>query len=77
MNTSSAARVSQSTRSPSWNGQGQVVPAGKHAEYYPILFIEPSEKNQWMLGFDIESNPKYRAAIGGRQPRGNRLLAPA
>jgi len=44
------------------NGRGEVVPAGMRAQYFPILFIEPSAKNQSLIGFDIQSNPSCREA---------------
>ena len=42
--SSPATRASPSTRSPSGMSSGQFVPAGTRAEYWPILFIEPSGK---------------------------------
>ena len=42
--------------------RGRHVSAGKRAEYYPVLFIEPFEKNKSKLGFDLLSVPAYRAA---------------
>jgi PAS domain S-box-containing protein len=42
---------------------GRFVPAGRRAEYWPILFIEPARENKKFLGYDIDSNPTYRKAL--------------
>ncbi len=44
------------------DARGRYVPAGKRAEYCPILFVEPFEKYKSMLGFDLYSYPACRAA---------------
>lgn len=45
------------------NDRGQLIPADKRDEYYPILFAEPSEEDQSWLGFDLGSSPACRMAI--------------
>ena len=42
---------------------GRFVSAGRRAEYWPILFIEPAGENKSFFGFDIESNSTYREAL--------------
>jgi PAS domain S-box-containing protein len=44
------------------NGRGETVLAAIRADYFPILFIEPADKNRPSLGIDIQSNPRYRLA---------------
>ncbi|NPV56092.1 MAG: PAS domain S-box protein [Anaerolineae bacterium] len=45
------------------DAQGQPVTANVRDDYYPILYIAPLEGNEFALGFDFASNPKYLAAI--------------
>ena len=41
-----------------WAGLGQRITAGSRAEYYPILFSEPSSGDTSDLGFDLASMPE-------------------
>ncbi len=43
--------------------RGQFIRAAEHAEYYPVLFLEPLDagKNKNMLGFDVLSNGECSA----------------
>jgi PAS domain S-box-containing protein len=43
--------------------RGSPIPARARAEYWPILFIEPPDKNQSLLGFDIRSSASCRDAM--------------
>jgi PAS domain S-box-containing protein len=36
--------------------QGQMVPAGARAEYFPVFYLEPYKGNETALGFDLGSN---------------------
>ena len=36
---------------------GEMVPAEERAEYYPVGYVEPWEKNRKALGFDLASSP--------------------
>jgi PAS domain S-box-containing protein len=45
------------------NGAKNLVPVGEKENYFPILFLEPYEGNQEVLGFDISSDPKRRQAL--------------
>ncbi|HDN25818.1 MAG TPA: PAS domain S-box protein [Thioploca sp.] len=36
--------------------QGQMVPAGTRAEYFPVFYVEPYKGNETALGFDLASN---------------------
>ena len=38
--------------------QGNMVPIGVQAEYFPVYYIEPYEGNEAALGFDLSSNPR-------------------
>jgi PAS domain S-box-containing protein len=44
------------------NDRGESVCAGARGEYFPILFVKSADKNQDLLGLDIRSDPRYRAA---------------
>jgi PAS domain S-box-containing protein len=44
------------------NKRGEVVRAAARAEYFPVLFVKPTDKNEDLLGLDIWSDPTYRAA---------------
>ncbi len=55
--------------------RGQYVPAGKRAEYCPILFVEPFEKYKSMLGFDLCSYPVCRAATERAMATGRQAAA--
>jgi PAS domain S-box-containing protein len=43
--------------------QGQMVPAARRAEYFPVYYVEPLASNELALGFDLASNSARRAAI--------------
>jgi PAS domain S-box-containing protein len=43
--------------------RGGMVSAGRRTEYYPVVFVEPFEKNESLFGFDLFSNPVYRDAM--------------
>jgi PAS domain S-box-containing protein len=46
------------------DGSGKFfIAASTRAEYCPIVYVEPAEKQESLLGFDIESTPECRAAI--------------
>jgi len=45
------------------NGAGQVVPAGRRAEYFPVLYLEPVPGNEPALGLDLAAQPQRRAAL--------------
>lgn len=44
-------------------GQGGFVSAARREQYFPLLFIEPREKYQELLGFDVGSLPGHLAAM--------------
>ena len=45
-------------------GEGAaLIPARPRAEYVPVLFIEPPERNALALGFDLESDPLRRGCL--------------
>ncbi len=55
--------------------RGRYVPAGKRAEYCPILFVEPFEKYKSKLGFDLCSYPACRAATERAMATGRQSAA--
>ena len=42
---------------------GEMRPAGKRAEYYPVTYVEPRAGIEEAAGFDLASDPTRRAAI--------------
>ena len=57
------------------DARGRSVPAGMSAEYCPVLFVEPLRKNQWLLGFDLRSDPAWRSAIDQAMGTGQMAVA--
>ena len=53
------------------DAEGHLAPAGRRAEYAPVTYIAPWERNQAVLGFDNLSEPVRRAATerAREQPR--------
>lgn len=45
------------------NERGMFVTARKRAEYFPVYFAEPERENEVILGFDVFSEPRRRAAL--------------
>lgn len=43
--------------------QGQMVPAARRAEYFPVYYVGPYAGNELALGFDLASNSARQAAI--------------
>jgi CHASE1-domain containing sensor protein len=37
----------------------KIIRAKQREEYFPVYYIEPTEKNKALLGFDLASNPAY------------------
>jgi CHASE1-domain containing sensor protein len=56
--------------------QGQMVPAARRAEYFPVYYVEPYAGNELALGFDLASNSARRAAISRSRNTG-KLVATA
>jgi PAS domain S-box-containing protein len=56
--------------------QGQMVPAARRAEYFPVYFVEPYAGNELALGFDLASNSVRQAAIS-RSKNTGKLTATA
>jgi diguanylate cyclase len=42
-----------------WGQAGERRRAPERAEYYPMLFVEPEQGNERMLGLDFASNPRW------------------
>lgn len=53
----------------------QIRPAGQRDAYAPILFIEPYERNQSAMGFDVLSLPQTRAATSRARDSGEISLS--
>lgn len=45
------------------NAEGRRTVAKRRDAYYPVFYIEPMSGNEAVLGYDMGSEPKYRAAI--------------
>ncbi len=43
--------------------QSQIIPGTRHAEYYPVFYLEPLMGNQDLLGLDLASSDSYRASL--------------
>lgn len=46
-----------------WGTDGQVVRAGQRLEYFPVAYVEPLERNELALGFDLASDETRRLAL--------------
>ncbi|MDD5390231.1 MAG: CHASE domain-containing protein [Gallionellaceae bacterium] len=55
---------------------GQLVPAARRDEYFPIQYLTPLEENRAALGFDLASDPLRRAALEQARDSG-KLVASA
>ena len=44
-------------------GPGRMTVASERDDYYPVLFFEPAHDNQVLLGYDLGSEPAFRAAF--------------
>lgn len=42
---------------------GQLVPAAKRAVYFPVVYLDPVEGNETVLGFDVLGDPVRGAAL--------------
>ncbi len=42
---------------------GHFIAAGVRAEYVPVYFIEPLERNALALGYDLDSDPRRRVSL--------------
>ena len=42
---------------------GELIPAARRDEHYPVFFVEPLAGNEAAVGFDLASNPARRAAL--------------
>ncbi len=51
--------------------EGDVVPAGNRADYFPRLFIEPVEGNERVVGFDLLSDPARVPAMDKARDTGS------
>ncbi len=50
--------------------QGEMVPAGRRHEYYPLCFVQPHEGNEATLGFDLASDPAHLEALNRARDTG-------
>jgi PAS domain S-box-containing protein len=57
------------------NPKGDLIAAGDRDEYYPILFIEPSEEYRSSLGLDLATFAAYRAAFSEAIKTGQPTIA--
>ena len=49
---------------------GRFVPAANRAEYVPVYFIEPLERNLPAVGYDLISDPRRRGAVEAARDTG-------
>src|SRR6185312_3571104 len=59
------------------NGQGQAIPAGDHAFYLPVSFVEPFEGNDSLVGLDLSRIPRYAELFRSAQRTGHIAASPA
>jgi signal transduction histidine kinase/CheY-like chemotaxis protein len=43
--------------------EGVMIPARERAEYFPVYFLEPVQRNEPAFGFDVGAEPRRRAAL--------------
>ncbi|MCK9365227.1 MAG: CHASE domain-containing protein [Syntrophales bacterium] len=43
--------------------QGKMAKAGKRDEYFPVYFVEPYKGNEFILGYDLTSDPLRKEAL--------------
>lgn len=53
--------------------QGQMVPAGARAEYFPVFYMEPYKGNEAALGFDLASNTERLMTLTQSRDTGSKL----
>jgi PAS domain S-box-containing protein len=55
----------------------QLVPAPPSADYFPVLYIEPLNRNSGALGFDLGSDPSRREALFAASTTRSAVATPA
>ena len=45
------------------SAQNKMAKAGKKSEYFPVYFVEPYKGNEFILGYDLTSNPLRKEAL--------------
>lgn len=50
--------------------QGEMVRAGRRAEYFPVYYVEPYQGNEIALGFDVASHPTRLDALHAARDAG-------
>jgi class 3 adenylate cyclase/CHASE1-domain containing sensor protein len=56
--------------------QGEIVPAGSRAQYFPVYYVEPLKGNERALGFDLASDTtRFEALKAAREAKGMRATA--
>lgn len=58
------------------NADGEIMPAGKRREYFPVYFIEPMEGNEGMLGWNMASDPILWQAMERARDDGLAIAGP-
>jgi signal transduction histidine kinase len=53
----------------------RITSAGQRAEYVPVLYVEPFERNRLALGFDLASDPIRRDALEKARDSGNIVVS--
>jgi signal transduction histidine kinase len=57
-----------------WIPPGGPAPAGKPQAYFPLAYVQPSEKDSELLGYDLGSQPDVLAAIKRTQKTKQRTV---
>ncbi|NOQ14125.1 MAG: PAS domain-containing protein [Methyloprofundus sp.] len=68
----SAAHGNLIMREP--NQQNQMVPVTERAEYYPITYVQPMQKNQRAIGFDVGVNSIALKALMAAKVSGETVI---
>ncbi len=55
---------------------GRLIRAGERSEYFPVRTIEPRERNERALGFDLASNTALERAISSARDSGMQVVTP-
>jgi len=54
---------------------GKIIPAEDRAEYFPVAFIEPFDRNRLSAGLDLASNPALLAVLDKARDSGRAVAA--
>ena len=58
------------------DARGHVIPAGARETYFPVLYLQPPQGNEAILGFDVMGDPAYREALEEARDSGRVTASP-